>query len=174
MQSYAGFFRRLVASIIDIFIIILLMAFIQFVTGIREEIFYYVLIILFSWSYFAYQESSVYQGTVGKQAMNIIITDLDGRRISFACATKRFMVKVLASLPFFAGFLPVFINKNRQGIHDKIAKTLVIVREDWILRRSFLFILSLYVWFPALYSAQPYFEAIMMIFTLKQLIDQIS
>ncbi len=48
MQSYAGFFRRLVASIIDIFIIILLMAFIQFVTGIREEIFYYVLIILFS------------------------------------------------------------------------------------------------------------------------------
>lgn len=107
------------------------MAFIQFVTGIREEIFYYVLIILFSWSYFAYQESSVYQGgTVGKQAMNIIITDLDGRRISFACATKRFMVKVLASLPFFAGFLPVFINKNRQGIHDKIAKTLVIVRED--------------------------------------------
>jgi uncharacterized RDD family membrane protein YckC len=130
MQSYAGFFRRLIASIIDIFIIILLMSFIQFITGIKEERFFYILIILFSWSYFAYQDSSVSQGTVGKQAMNIVITDLNGRRISFTCATKRFMGKILASLPFFAGFLPVFINKNKQGIHDKIAKTLVIVRED--------------------------------------------
>lgn len=106
------------------------MSFIQFITGIKEERFFYILIILFSWSYFAYQDSSVSQGTVGKQAMNIVITDLNGRRISFTCATKRFMVKILASLPFFAGFLPVFINKNKQGIHDKIAKTLVIVRED--------------------------------------------
>lgn len=130
MQDYAGFFRRLMASLIDVFTIFLLLSFIEFVFGIREGTFTYILIILLFWLYFACQDSSVIQGTVGKQAMNIAITDLNGNRISFARATERLAGKILATLPFFAGFLPVFLNGKRQGIHDKIAKTLVIVRED--------------------------------------------
>ena len=130
MQGYAGFFRRLMASIIDIFLIYLLLSFILFLSGIREGTFLYILIILFFWIYFAYQDSSVSQGTVGKQAMNLAITDYNGNRISFARATKRLAGKIMASLPFFAGFLPIFFSKKRQGIHDKIVKTLVIVREE--------------------------------------------
>ncbi len=130
MQIYAGFFRRLMASIIDIYIIILLLTFIQFISGTKNGAFIYILLILFSWNYFAYQESSASQGTVGKQAMNIVVTDLNGNRISFKHATKRFVGKILASLPFFAGFLPILFNKRRQGFHDKITETLVIVRED--------------------------------------------
>lgn len=130
MQAYSGFLRRLIASIIDSFIIILLVAFIQFISGTMSGAFFYILLILLSWNYFAYQESSVRQGTVGKQAMNIIVTDLKGNRISFERATKRFVGKLLASLPFFAGFLPVLFTENKQGLHDKIAKTLVLVRED--------------------------------------------
>lgn len=130
MQAYAGFFRRLMASVIDIYIIILLLEFIQFISGVRGGTLFNIVIILFSWNYFAYQDSSVSQGTVGKQAMNIVIVDLNGNRISFVCATKRFLVKILASLPFFGVFLPIFFNEKKQGIHDKIAKTLVIVRED--------------------------------------------
>ncbi|WP_410509221.1 RDD family protein [Methanosarcina hadiensis] len=130
MQDYAGFFRRLMASIIDVFIIFLLLSFIQFAFGMREGTFAYILIILLFWLYFACQDSSVIQGTIGKQAMNISITDLKGNRISFARATERLAGKILATLPLFAGFLPVFFNGKRQGIHDKIAKTLVIVRED--------------------------------------------
>lgn len=130
MQNYADFFRRLMASIIDIFVIFLLLSFIQFLSGIREGIFSYILIILFFWLYFAYQDSSVSQGTVGKQAMNITITDHNGNRISFARATNRLAGKIMASLPFFAGFLPILFSKKRQGIHDRIAKTLVIVREE--------------------------------------------
>lgn len=130
MQTYAGFLRRLIASIIDSFIIILLLAFIQFISGTMGGTFFYILLILLSWNYFAYQESSVRQGTVGKQAMNIIVTDLNGNRISFEHATKRFLGKILASLPFFAGFLLILFTENKQGLHDKIAKTLVLVRED--------------------------------------------
>ena len=130
MQGYASFYRRLMASIIDIFVIFLLLSFIQFISEMRRDIFSYVFVILFFWIYFAYQDSSVSQGTVGKQAMNITITDHNGNRISFARATKRLAGKIMASLPFFAGFLPIFFSKKRQGIHDKIAKTLVIVREE--------------------------------------------
>lgn len=130
MQDYASFFRRLMASLIDVFIIFLLLSFIEFVSGIREGTFTYILIILLFWLYFACQDSSVIQGTVGKQAMNIAITDLKGNRISFARATERLAGKILAALPFFAGFLPVFLNGKRQGTHDKITKTRVIVRED--------------------------------------------
>jgi uncharacterized RDD family membrane protein YckC len=130
MQVYSGFLRRLIASVIDSFIIILLVAFIQFISGSMDGAFFYILLILLSWNYFAYQESSVRQGTVGKQAMNIIVTDVKGNRISFERATKRFVGKILASLPFFAGFLPIFFTENKQGLHDMIAKTLVLVRED--------------------------------------------
>lgn len=130
MQTYAGFLRRLIASIIDSFIIILLVAFIQFISGTMGGAFFYILLILLSWNYFAYQESSVRQGTVGKQVMSIIVTDLSGNRISFERATQRFVGKILATLPFFAGFLPILFTENKQGLHDQIAKTLVLVRED--------------------------------------------
>jgi uncharacterized RDD family membrane protein YckC len=135
MHNYSGFLRRFIASIIDSFIIVLLVAFIQFISGMKGGgvlggAFFYIMVILVSWNYFAYQESSVRQGTVGKQAMNIIVTDLEGNRISFDRATKRFVAKILAALPFGAGFLPIIFNEKRQGIHDMLAKTLVLVRED--------------------------------------------
>lgn len=135
MHNYSGFLRRFIASIIDSFIIVLLVAFVQFISGMRGGgvlggAFFYILVILVSWNYFAYQESSVRQGTVGKQAMNIIVTDLEGNRISFDRATKRFVAKILAALPLGAGFLPIIFSENRQGIHDRIAKTFVLVRED--------------------------------------------
>ena len=135
MHNYSGFLRRFIASIIDSFIIIVLVAFFQFISGMREGgvlggFFFYILVILISWNYFAYQESSSRQGTVGKQAMNIIVTDLDGNRISFDRATKRYLAKILAALPLGAGFLPIIFNAKRQGIHDMLAKTLVLIRED--------------------------------------------
>ncbi|HIH74414.1 MAG TPA: RDD family protein [Methanosarcina sp.] len=129
MQMYASFFRRLIASIIDLFIIILFLAFIQFISGTIGGAFFYILVVLLSWNYFAYQESSASQGTIGKQAMNIIVTDGKGNRISYERATKRFVGKILASIPFFAGFLPILFNEERQGLHDKYAKTLVLLRE---------------------------------------------
>lgn len=130
MQAYSGFLRRLIASIIDSIIIILLVAFIQFISGTMGGAFFFILLILLSWNYFALQESSVRQGTFGKQVMSIIVTDLNGNRIPFDRATKRFLGKILASMPFFAGFLPILFNEKKQGLHDQIAKTLVLVRKD--------------------------------------------
>ena len=130
MQWYSGFFRRFLASIIDIFVIILFIVFFQFILGIMDGLFFNIVIFIVMWSYFAFQESSTRKGTVGKQAMNLIVTDLDGNRISFKQATKRFLGKFLAAAPFFAGFMLILFTKKKQALHDIIAKTLVYIQED--------------------------------------------
>jgi uncharacterized RDD family membrane protein YckC len=93
-------------------------------------IFFYFLAFLLGWSYFVFQESSTRKGTVGKQAMNLIVTDLNGNKISFNQATKRFLMKILAAIPLFAGFLPILITEKKQAFPDIIAKTVVFVQED--------------------------------------------
>lgn len=130
MQWYSGFFRRFVASIIDIFVVILFIVFVQFILGIMDGLFFDIFIFIIVWGYFAVQESSTRKGTVGKQAMNLIVTDLDGNKITFTQATTRFFGKFLAAAPFFAGFLLIFFTEKKQALHDIIAKTLVFIQED--------------------------------------------
>jgi uncharacterized RDD family membrane protein YckC len=130
VQWHSGFFRRFIASLIDILVILLSIIFIQFILGIMVGVFFNIAVLLFVWNYFAFQESSIRKGTVGKQAMNLIVTDLDGNRISFTQATKRLLGKFLAAIPFFAGFLLIFFTKRRQALHDILAKTLVLIQED--------------------------------------------
>ncbi len=129
MQSYCGFFRRFIASIIDIFVVILLFVFIGFITETQDETFC-IIFVLTLWIYFAYQESSTLKGTVGKQALNLIVTDLNGNQISFKQATKRFIMKILTAIPLFMGFLLIYITSKKQAFHDLFAKTVVYLHED--------------------------------------------
>lgn len=130
MQPYSGFFRRFMASIIDIFVIILLFFLIQLIVETLDGTFFYVLLFLTMWIYFALQESSTRKGTVGKQAMNLIVTDLRGNRISFMQATNRFIMKIISAIPLFTGFLSIFFTAKKQAFHDIIAKTVVFIQED--------------------------------------------
>jgi uncharacterized RDD family membrane protein YckC len=131
MQWYAGFFRRFLASTIDIFVIILFISFIQLISGVMMNgTFFYILLFLLGWSYFVFQETSTRKGTVGKQAMNLIVTDLKGNKLSFNQATKRFLMKILATIPLCAGFLPIFFTEKKQTLPDMIAKTVVFIQED--------------------------------------------
>lgn len=131
MQWYAGFFRRFLASTIDIFVIILFISFIQIVSGIViSGTFSNILVFLLGWSYFVFQESSTRKGTIGKQAMNLVVTDLGGNKISFNQATKRFLLKILAAIPLFVGFLSIFFTEKKQSLPDIIAKTVVFIQED--------------------------------------------
>lgn len=130
MRPYSGFLRRFIASIIDIFVIILLFVFIQLITETLDGTSFFVLFSLAMWIYFASQESSIRRGTVGKQAMNLIVTDLNGNRISFIQATKRFIMKILSAIPLFAGFLSILFTAKKQALHDIVAKTVVFVQEE--------------------------------------------
>jgi len=136
----AGFWKRFVAVIIDSFILgaltFLLMFFIGFTIGgmlsdpetmAQFSNFGMLIDVVLVWLYFALQESGQHQATFGKRLMGIYVTDTDGEPISFARATIRYFSKYLSSI-FMIGFIMVAFTKNKQGLHDMIADTLVVNR----------------------------------------------
>jgi uncharacterized RDD family membrane protein YckC len=81
---------------------------------------------LANWLYASLLESSSYQATLGKMALGLKVTDLEGHRISFARATGRHFAKILSGLLLCVGFIMVGFTRYKQGLHDMIAGTLVI------------------------------------------------
>lgn len=84
-----------------------------------------LLVFTIPWLYFAYLESSKNQATMGKMALRIAVTDLDGNRITFARATLRCFAKIVSVLTFFVGFIIIAFTRYKQGLHDMIAGCLM-------------------------------------------------
>ena len=85
-----------------------------------------VLGLVVAWLYYALQESSAAQATLGKRAIGLRVTDLEGRRISFARATGRFFAKIPSALFLLIGFLMQPFTARKQALHDIVAGTLVL------------------------------------------------
>ena len=81
---------------------------------------------LVTWAYFALCESSAMQATPGKLAMGIRVTDDEGRRISFLRATGRHFGKIISSLTLCIGFMMAGWTERKQALHDMMASTLVV------------------------------------------------
>ena len=78
-----------------------------------------------SWIYEAAMESSSKQATVGKMALGLIVTDLEGRRISFLRATGRHFAKFISTMILLIGYIMAGFTDRKQALHDMIAGTLV-------------------------------------------------
>ena len=152
-SPYAGFWLRVVAYIIDSIVLGVIFG-VLFLIGIAIVgvgslhtmvrgmdsgdagppvafilmlIFVSFLGLIASWLYHAYLESSPNQGTLGKMALGLIVTDLQGRRISFGHATGRFFAKIITSLiPLGIGYMMAGFTEKKQALHDMIAATLVL------------------------------------------------
>ena len=79
-----------------------------------------------AWPYFTMLERSKAQATLGKRLFGLKVTDLRGHRIGFGRANARYWAKLFVCLPFLAGFVPIAFTPRRQGLHDLMAKTLVV------------------------------------------------
>lgn len=147
--SYAGFWRRFVAYLIDSAILsivalivlmppLLLLSFGAAATetesgepgpGLILVILVYLVgigvVFVACWLYFALMESSSKGATLGKMAIGIRVTDLQGRRISFGRATGRYFAKILSSLVFGLGYLMAAFTQQKQALHDIVAGCLV-------------------------------------------------
>jgi uncharacterized RDD family membrane protein YckC len=82
-----------------------------------------------TWLYFALQECSAAQATLGKRAMGIKVTDEHGLRIGFGRATGRFFGKILSGLLFAIGFMLAGWTAKKQALHDFLASTFVVFRD---------------------------------------------
>lgn len=156
--QYAGFWLRFVAAIIDgillgiptglVFILIVgSTGILRALRDIRPDenpgavfgMFLGFLLPLFivsvvaGWLYFALMESSSLQGTLGKKALGLCVTDLTGKRVTFGRATGRYLGgRFLGSLPgagglyFFVDCICAGFTERKQALHDIMASCLVI------------------------------------------------
>tara|TARA_Y100001934_G_C11909393_1_gene565953 strand:+ start:31 stop:453 length:423 start_codon:yes stop_codon:yes gene_type:complete len=140
-MDYAGFWKRVGASIIDTlltglfgFLLGAVLAFMSIGMQWSQETtmmlarVLQVLCIIFTWLYYTILESSKLQATIGKMALGIVVTDLAGNRISFGRANGRYFSKLLSAIPFGFGFIMAGTTAQKQGLHDKIANCLVMSR----------------------------------------------
>lgn len=82
------------------------------------------------WLYWAICESSPWQATIGKRAMDLYVTDLKGRRLRFAQASGRFFGKIISAMVLLIGFVMIAFTERKQGLHDLLAGCLVVRRLD--------------------------------------------
>ena len=76
--------------------------------------------------YYSLMESSRYQGTLGKIAMGIKVVDHNNQRLEFPRALLRNLSKILSGFLLGLGYIMIIFDDRKQGLHDKIADTLVV------------------------------------------------
>ncbi len=81
--------------------------------------------LLTHWLYYALFESSSMQATPGKKFFHLLVTDTEGKRLSFLRATGRYFGKYISTFIFGIGFLMAGFTAHRQALHDILAETLV-------------------------------------------------
>lgn len=140
---YGGFWIRFVAVVIDAFVVNAVVFPVSAVIGLMiglagrsvsmpdrgvhlvHLIVIWTLSLLANWLYEATMESSSKQATLGKMALGLKVTDLEGRRISFARATARHFAKILSAMILLVGYIMAGFTERKQALHDIIAGTLV-------------------------------------------------
>lgn len=152
---YAGFWLRTVAALIDGIILAIatqalsfflvapvdpptnmedlaaVMAYLNAAMPLQQVILSTVLV----WAYFAFQESSAAQATLGKRALGIRVSTIDGARLDLVKASLRawpiflpnaawlvgYGLSMLVGLAAFVACLTVAFSSRKQGIHDMMA-----------------------------------------------------
>ena len=93
------------------------------------------------WAYVALQECGPAQATLGKRMLGLRVTDLEGARISLVTASLRSwprwlpgilgvigVLDAIAALAALAACLAVAFTRRKQGLHDMMARCLVVRR----------------------------------------------
>lgn len=119
MQSnvrYAGFWIRVVASLIDSIVILIAGAFTAGI-GFWASIIYYIVCE-------AYWDGS----TIGKKAVGIQVVNSSFEKVSLKEAVIRNLSKIVSGLIIYIGFIMVIFNGKKRALHDIIAETYVIYK----------------------------------------------
>ncbi|MBU72790.1 RDD family protein [Spongiibacter sp.] len=134
-QEYAGFWIRFGAVLIDLVVMAIVfwvpLTLIygeeywvgdQFYHGFWDLMFSYILpfvVTIWFWLRFF--------GTPGKMALRLKIVDANtGSQLSLGQAIGRYFAYIVAAIPLLLGYIWVGIDKRKQGLHDKLAGTVVI------------------------------------------------
>lgn len=152
--KYAGFWRRLIAYMIDGFIVSIVFIVLAFISGIAFfagtisggssawitemndpakvlsfTLWIWVFSTLINMAYFTYFHGSTGR-TPGKMLLGLQVLSVEGNQISFGIAFLRSVGYLVSSAIFCLGYIWIGFDSKKQGWHDKIAGTVVVVREN--------------------------------------------
>ncbi len=131
------FLKRFTAFVIDYIIVLLGFLVISFIlllsfdTKLESEdetlidLMASIIALVLMWLYYALLESSSKQATLGKMILGIVVTDLDGKRITFGKGSIRFWSKIISNLTMGIGYFMVLLTDRNQALHDLFAKCLI-------------------------------------------------
>ena len=144
---YAGFWLRFVAWIIDSIVlqvglgipifVLLAPTFLRMVRAgqpiedfspdmISSFVGLNLVLVAGSWLYYALMECSTWQGTLGKKALGLYVTDMAGDRITFGRASGRYFGKIISGLTILVGYIMAGFTAHKQALHDMMAGCLVL------------------------------------------------
>ena len=122
---YGSFWERFAAAFLDGIILMVPSLIMTFTLGETPSS---LLEIVIGWLYEALQESGPSQATIGKKALGLKVTNLEGQSISFAQASGRHFGKYISMLILFIGYFMMLWSDKKQTLHDTMAGTLVVKR----------------------------------------------
>ncbi len=141
----AGFFIRLLATLIDViiflaaylvvFLVIVILA--NFgVVSVDDlpqykhtvDVLDYSYRILFLYFCLDCESSQKFQGTLGKYIMKIKIVNEDGSKLGLIKAASRLIFKIFSLLLVGVGFFMILLTRKKLGLHDMILSTKVVYR----------------------------------------------
>lgn len=158
-SRYAGFWLRVPAAILDLIILAIpLSVFVSFLSvakgipvaflklrpdespnavistfGKPAVLLILCFFLVSGWLYFALLESSSWQGTIGKRALGLYVSDAQGNRPTFGRASARFFGgRFLAHAPYFGVLyfamdcICAGLTARKQAVHDILAGCLVL------------------------------------------------
>ncbi len=153
---YAGFWLRVVADIIDNLILYIPAGFLFFllfagmmpmlvrmgnegnpmtviVTFLPRILMLALIGIVGRWLYWSLMEASSWQATLGKKALGLYVTDMEGRRATFGRTSGRYwagrgiaIVPYLGWLYYLISCIMAGLTEKKQALHDTIANCLVL------------------------------------------------
>ena len=143
-EKYAGFIKRLVAGLIDIYIILLLTLplFININKEITKENTLFLIIVSYA-VYIIYNsllERTKLRGSLGKQILKIEVTDEYENPVTLGKAFIRNIYKIFNLLTLGIGFIICAASPNKQTLGDILAHTYVLnkikLKEEKIVRAT--------------------------------------
>jgi uncharacterized RDD family membrane protein YckC len=132
-MHYSGFWRRFVAAAVDS-VVVMVTAYIPFflvpMTSLASIGIAYALSLIVSLAYYTLMEASVWQATVGKRIVGLSVATESGARLSLGRALFRNLCKVISVVILMIGGIMAAFTKRKQGLHDILAKTVVVDRRQ--------------------------------------------
>ncbi|WP_458070896.1 RDD family protein [Rhodanobacter sp. BL-MT-08] len=157
LEDYAGFWKRFAAWLLDYFVLLIPSGIILSYTNLADEVRKLLAtamsgqdtaaavkeyaasvhsaepallaIVVIGFLYYALLEGSPWQATLGKLALGLRVTDLEGNRLSIGRSMARNVVRMFNAITAFIPlvcYIAVAWTSRKQGLHDLLAKALVL------------------------------------------------